>query len=148
MKTEGHQFFPAPPDVVLAHLSAPDAMMACIPVLQDVTGSRQQGLKFTASHQIGPLPVSLKGRIAFSDPSPDGVTEVTLTGSSFLTGSIVVQARLRLIAKPKGTRLEYAAETEPTALIRLLGAERGERLFGRTAAFFFQRMRERIAAAA
>ena len=144
MLNSGQHMFLVRPPVIVRHLSMPDSLRQCIPKCTLLTGSLQNGYDFTLQHKIGPIPVTLKGRIEIEEEAHNARYLINISGSSRFSGTIAAEVLLKLAAKPRGTLVSYDAETETTLLVRLLGKERAETYFAKAIDHVFDRLRLQV----
>lgn len=141
METTGTRRLFAQPDALHRVLNSAVALQGCLPKCDTITGSIATGYDFAVSHKIGPLSVTFRGRITFVRAAEAQGYVMDIAGSSRLTGQITAQLILSLTPRPRITLMDFQASIDPSAIVRLIGAERVERAFAAGVGSFADRLK-------
>ncbi len=121
MELVGDHLIAADPAQVWAQLLDPVTLMGCVPGLAEVKGDMVSGYEALIKRRIGPLPLTIRGRLQLVDVVP-GVSYTILTeGSGGLAGSAKGTADVRMKAVAGGTRLTYRATAAVGGRLAKLG---------------------------
>ena len=141
MQTTGTRRLFAPPETLHRVLGTAATLQGCLPRCDNFTGSITDGYDFAISHKIGPLTATFRGRATFSRAVAGQGYVMDVTGSSRLTGSVTARITLAVTPRPRFTLMDFEASLDPSAIVKLIGAERIERAFAAGVGNFANRLK-------
>ena len=146
MDISGNWFIDAAPRQVVAALYDPGILATCIPKCHDMAGTRAEGFTFEIRHNIGPVAISLPGRILLTEQVAEKAYDMTFSGTSLLTGTVGADATLTLAAERTGTKLTYKVSSQPSRLFGMIGEERIRQMMQVGVEVFLARLTSRLGA--
>ncbi len=144
METTGTRRLFAQPDALHRVLNSAAALRACLPKCDTIAGSIATGYDFAVSRKIGPLGVTFRGRITFARTAETQDYVMEIAGSSRLTGQITARLILALTPRQRTTLMNFQATMDPSAIVKLVGAERVERAFAAGVGSFADRLKAAV----
>lgn len=141
METTGTRRLIAQPDALHRVLNSAAALQGCLPNCDSFTGSLATGYDFALSPKIGPVTLAFRGRVTFVRAAEGQGYVMEVAGSSRLTGQIRATLTLALTPRPRATLMDFQATMDPSAIVRLAGAERVARAFAAGVGSFADRLK-------
>jgi carbon monoxide dehydrogenase subunit G len=118
MELSGSYAIPALPEEVWAAMNDPAVLRVCIPACRALERIAEEEFKAVFGTSIGPLELSIEGRILVSDIQAPWRYTLTAEGSGGLAGRAQAIARVSLRAEPDDTTtLLYTATGAAKGLI-------------------------------
>src|SRR6056297_2500696 len=97
---------------VWAALLSPEALKACVPGAQEVTGTPEEGFDAVVTQKVGPVKATFKGRVLLTDMvAPESLT-LSGEGKGGAAGFAKGGADVTLEETEGGTRLVYDVEAK------------------------------------
>lgn len=110
MELSGAYAIPAPPAIVWEAMNDPTVLRLCIPACRTLERISEEEFKAVFGTSLGPLELSIEGRILVSEIEAPWRYTLTAEGSGGLAGRAQAVARVSLHAQPDGmTTLNYTA---------------------------------------
>jgi carbon monoxide dehydrogenase subunit G len=110
MELSGTYAIPAPPILVWEAMNDPDTLRVCIPACRSLERLSAEEFKAVFGTSIGPLELSIEGRILVSEIEAPWRYTLTAEGTGGLAGRAQAIARVALHAHDDGsTTLNYTA---------------------------------------
>lgn len=129
MEVSGTRRLIAQPGALHRALDSATVLKSCLQICDSFTGSIADGYDFAVSHKIGPLSVTFRGHASFARAAEGQGYVMDFTGSSRMTGQVSGRLTLAISPRPRQTLMDYQATLEPSAVVKLLGADRVQRAF-------------------
>ncbi len=131
---------------VWAALLSPEALKACVPGAQEVTGTPEDGFEATVVQKVGPVKATFKGVVTISNMiEPESLT-LTGEGKGGAAGFAKGDAHVRLEEIEGGTRLHYEVEASVGGKLAQLGSRIVDGFAKKMADQFFARLEAAVTA--
>ena len=125
---------------VWAALLSPEALKACVPGAQEVTGTPEDGFEATVTQKVGPVKATFKGAVTLTEMvEPESLT-LSGSGKGGAAGHAKGSAAVRLEEMEGGTRLHYDVEASVGGKLAQLGSRVVDGFAKKMADQFFARL--------
>jgi carbon monoxide dehydrogenase subunit G len=132
---------------VWAALNDAEALKACIPGCEELTGSPEEGFAATVTQKVGPVKATFRGEVTLSDIVPGESYTISGEGKGGVAGFAKGAASVRLSdAEEGGTVLEYDVSAKVGGKIAQLGSRLVDSFAQKMADQFFERFQSRLEA--
>jgi carbon monoxide dehydrogenase subunit G len=113
----------ADPAAVYAALLSPEVLMECVPGVQQVTGTPEEGFEAVVVQKAGPVKATFKGTVTLSDMVENTSLTISGEGKGGAAGFAKAGADVRLEPlEGGGTRLVYDVEAKVGGKLAQLGS--------------------------
>jgi len=142
MEFTGTQSFDVTPEALWQALHDPQAMESAIPACRQVTGIAETGMSADLAHKFGPMDLSMRVGLSYTELTPREALRIDIKGKSLLARG--ARARLDLTLSPgpvQGTvDIAYRATAELTASLTRIVGDRVEGAGNRAIVNFLKRL--------
>ncbi len=130
---------------VWAALNDAEALKACIPGCEELTGSPEEGFSAVVKQKVGPVKATFKGEVTLSDVVPLESYTISGEGKGGVAGFAKGGAQVSLSdADGGGTELQYVVNAKVGGKIAQLGSRLIDSFASKMADQFFERFQARL----
>jgi carbon monoxide dehydrogenase subunit G len=134
----------ATPDIVWRAILDPEALKACIPGCQSLTGSAEEGFEAVVKQKVGPVSATFTGLVSISDRVEGKSLRLSGEGKGGVAGFAKGGADVVLEPTEIGTRLTYDVQASVGGKIAQLGSRIIDGFARKLADEFFTRFQEAV----
>lgn len=144
MEMRGEREIGASRETVWAALTSAEALKACVPGAQEVTGTAEEGFEAVVVQKVGPVKATFRGVVSFADMvRPERLT-LSGEGKGGAAGFARGSADVTLTETEAGTLLAYTVEARVGGKLAQLGSRIVDGFARKMADQFFARLEEAI----
>ena len=129
---------------VWAALMSPEALKACIPGAQEVTGTPEDGFEAIVTQKVGPVKATFKGSVTLTEMVEPESLVLSGAGKGGTAGHAKGSAAVRLEETEEGTRLHYEVEARVGGKLAQLGSRVVDGFARKMADQFFTRLQTAV----
>jgi len=107
---------------VWAALLSPEALKACVPGAQEVTGTPEDGFEAVVTQKVGPVKATFKGQVTLSEMKPCESLTLSGEGKGGAAGFAKGGADVTLKEVEGGTELHYEVDAKVGGKLAQLGS--------------------------
>jgi carbon monoxide dehydrogenase subunit G len=129
---------------VWAALLSPEALKACVPGAQEVTGTPEDGFEAVVTQKVGPVKATFKGSVTLTEMVEPESLVLSGSGKGGAAGYAKGSAAVRLEEMEGGTRLHYDVEASVGGKLAQLGSRVVDGFAKKMADQFFARLQTAV----